>query len=152
MEIQQRTRCSILIGSPIFSCLKLYCQCFALSTTCGPKCRCQSCFNTTQHASEIEEARRTILERNPSAFVDKFRGNPVTPTPGRPPAPPVVYYASPPASAWHHAAYTTPQLHPQVPMSVSNSPGPFSKMPPTNALGCKCRRSFCLKKVCKRGV
>ena len=56
-----------------YSCLKLYCQCFASSTTCGPTCKCQVCHNTTLHGDDIEKARRTILERNSSAFDDKFR-------------------------------------------------------------------------------
>lgn len=54
-------------------CLKLYCQCFASSTTCGPKCKCLACHNTTMHGRDIDEARKVILERNPSAFEDKFR-------------------------------------------------------------------------------
>jgi Tesmin/TSO1-like CXC domain, cysteine-rich domain len=59
-------RCSFAPSS--FRCLKLYCQCFASSTTCGAKCKCESCKNTPQHASEIEDARQMILDRNPAAF------------------------------------------------------------------------------------
>jgi hypothetical protein len=57
----------------IHSCLKLYCQCFSSSTTCGPKCKCVACHNSTLHADSIETARHTILERNPAAFDDKFQ-------------------------------------------------------------------------------
>ena len=63
-------------------CLKLYCQCFSSSTTCGPKCKCQSCHNTTNHSTEINEARTNILERNPCAFDAK-----VTATLTSPPSP-----------------------------------------------------------------
>jgi Tesmin/TSO1-like CXC domain, cysteine-rich domain len=52
----------------ICRCLKLYCQCFASSTTCGAKCKCESCKNTPQHAVEIDDARQLILDRNPAAF------------------------------------------------------------------------------------
>jgi hypothetical protein len=113
-------------------CLKLYCQCFSLSTTCGPKCKCQTCHNTTLHADAIEEARKTILERNPSAFDDKFRGSP-TPSQYRP-----AY--SPPSTApvWSY---------PPAPAVAAAPPPPPPPPPRVNKFGCKCRRSFCLKKV-----
>jgi len=133
------------------SCLKLYCQCFALSTTCGPKCKCQSCFNTTENSSKIEEARRIILERNPSAFTDKFRGNPITPTLHRPPPVPVSthQHATPISSSasWRPSSFPTPQPISQHTLSMADPPNPPSKPSQTNSQGCKCRRSFCLKKV-----
>lgn len=171
-----------LIEPPYYRCLKLYCQCFALSTTCGPKCKCQTCHNTTLHAEAIEEARNTILERNPSAFDDKFRGSAAATTvisPYR--APPlhhsVVYHQHHQASSLPpHAlsptttsapwpmtttattTYATPSSYsvaqssqptpPAAPTVVTSTP-PSRRQPPprVNKFGCKCRRSFCLKKV-----
>jgi len=55
-------------------CLKLYCQCFASSIICNPdKCKCLSCENSPGKEKEIDVARNVILERNPSAFEDKFK-------------------------------------------------------------------------------
>lgn len=114
-----------------YRCLKLYCQCFALSSTCGPKCKCQTCHNTTLHAEAIKEARKNILERNPNAFDDKFRGSP-TSSPFRP-------GLSPAISSWQ-PVYS----HGSPPSQVL----PLNQKPSrVNKFGCKCRRSFCLKKV-----
>lgn len=128
-------------------CLKLYCQCFALSTTCSGRCKCTVCLNSPLHADSIEEARKTILERNPSAFDDKFKG-PVTPSPYRaPPVPMYHHHASPPTTAWHASSYGTMAV-PRPPMAVAplGPPRPLR----VNKFGCKCRRSFCLKKVSVR--
>ncbi|CAB9525540.1 tesmin/TSO1-like CXC [Seminavis robusta] len=208
-------------------CLKLYCQCFASSTTCGPTCKCHVCHNTALHGDAIDAARRTILERNPSAFDDKFRvtaSHPAAMAAGnaamtwlnrhhayhhQPPPPqpmpiqsrhyPVPHHHQPPAS--HHMyphpqtpqptasspprhleqqqqppppppppssasthqqpqesspanwpyASNPPRVSPsQVMASIRPSP-PAAMAPPTrmNKYGCKCRRSFCLKKYCE---
>ena len=116
---------------PNYRCLKLYCQCFALSSTCGPKCKCQTCHNTTLHAEAIKEARKNILERNPNAFDDKFRGSP-TSSPFRP-------GVSPAISSWQ-PVYSNGSAPSQA-LSLNRKPSRVNKF------GCKCRRSFCLKKV-----
>ena len=54
-------------------CLKLYCQCFALSQLCGDKCVCTSCENKSGNEKKIEAAKNVILERNPRAFEAKFK-------------------------------------------------------------------------------
>ena len=225
-------------------CLKLYCQCFASSTTCGPTCKCQVCHNTTLHGEDIDAARRTILDRNPTAFDDKFRTPPSVVLPAMPhsatrawPPHPQQLQPSPPPPPHHYHPQQqhtypmapSPHRHPAMPMGFpqkqqqqqqnnhsspgghptpaaasaaasaammsppldspntttawgasSYAAGPSSNpprvsphqmmmQPPSqyyhvnpklqqqqqppprmNKYGCKCRRSFCLKKVCSR--
>lgn len=53
-------------------CLKLYCQCFASSSTCNPsRCKCVNCRNAPEFGDEIQRVREMILERNPKAFERK---------------------------------------------------------------------------------
>ena len=91
-------------------CLKLYCQCFAASTLCGPQCRCLVCKNTPQYEAERQDAIQSILTRNPNAFDTKFSATASDPT-------------------------------------VSG--GKTGKVKMAHKLGCKCRKSACLKKYCE---
>ena len=54
-------------------CLKLYCQCFAVSALCDPNsCKCASCKNILEREKDIARARSNVLYRNPRAFENKF--------------------------------------------------------------------------------
>ena len=126
---------------PLYSCLKLYCQCFALSSTCGPKCKCQSCNNTPLHAKAIRDSRATILERNPGAFDDKFRGvHSQVPVYAAMPHQETYYTTSHPAEG----AASTVATAPPASFAPTATPPPHQRV---NKFGCKCRRSLCLKKV-----
>ncbi len=53
-------------------CLKLYCECFKARGYCGDDCSCEGCSNKPGCDDEIENARETILTRNPHAFAGKI--------------------------------------------------------------------------------
>jgi len=48
-------------------CLKLYCECFANGSHCKG-CSCSNCFNIPEHEEDIQNAKRTVSEKNPVAF------------------------------------------------------------------------------------
>lgn len=65
----QKTRCTCRKTK----CLKLYCECFATTGFCGPKCRCEDCHNK----ETLNELRQLIISetvgKNPLAFKSKFK-------------------------------------------------------------------------------
>lgn len=65
----QKTRCTCRKTK----CLKLYCECFAATGFCGPKCRCEDCHNK----ESLGELRQLIIQetigKNPLAFKSKFK-------------------------------------------------------------------------------
>jgi len=104
-------------------CLKLYCQCFGVKLFCGGNCRCVECFNTRRHEKQRKEAMRSILLRNPGAFDTKFRKTAQN-APGTGDTAP--------------SAVTT--------TAVAPTEGPGGQ-PLAHKVGCKCRKSACMKKV-----
>ena len=53
-------------------CLKLYCDCFSAGNYCQD-CNCNDCQNTKENEAGREEARQSVLKRNPRAFNPKFK-------------------------------------------------------------------------------
>lgn len=52
-------------------CVKLYCDCFANSKLCSG-CACTDCRNVATNLEEIENARQSVMRRNPRAFKRKL--------------------------------------------------------------------------------
>jgi len=52
-------------------CLKLYCECFSNGEFCKD-CNCTGCRNNKENVSERDNARASVLQRNPAAFAGKF--------------------------------------------------------------------------------
>jgi hypothetical protein len=101
-------------------CLKLYCQCFGVKLYCGRNCRCLTCYNSVKHEKDRKEAMRSILLRNPGAFDTKFKKA------GQAAA----------AAAAAKSAAAAAQAGQEAPERAL-----------THKVGCKCRKSACMKKV-----
>lgn len=65
---QERLKCNCKKSR----CLKLYCDCFASGSFCGPLCNCCNCHNTADNAGLVEQTRREVKARNPHAFEERF--------------------------------------------------------------------------------
>lgn len=120
---------SILCTCKKSKCLKLYCQCFASSVMCNPSCRCNSCMNTPQHEKARKQAIRTTLTRNPGAFKTKF-------------------ILAPEGDPLVNNKYLKERLGifnglPRTPRPSAVGGGGVA-----HKVGCKCRKSACLKKYC----
>lgn len=50
-----------------------YCQCFATQTVCTVSCNCHHCYNNASQESMRLQAINLVLERNPTAFDEKFK-------------------------------------------------------------------------------
>ena len=53
-------------------CLKLYCDCFSAGNYCQD-CNCTDCLNNEANEAGREDARQSVLKRNPRAFNPKFK-------------------------------------------------------------------------------
>jgi Tesmin/TSO1-like CXC domain, cysteine-rich domain len=143
-------------------CLKLYCQCFGAKLYCGINCRCLICYNTKKHEKHRKDAMRNILSRNPAAFDTKFKKDSTVIAAAPKPTTTSATIATKPdpqspnttTSAMITNSDTYPTETPIVDTITNVAASTATTTTPTDAsrvlahrLGCKCRKSACMKKV-----
>ncbi|EUB56013.1 hypothetical protein EGR_09138 [Echinococcus granulosus] len=114
-------------------CLKLYCECFAAGRACGDSCNCRHCYNNL--ADDISKqtrdvAMRTALSRNPLAFKPKIGS---------------LMISTIPTSSIPSLFDTSKS----VSLSTDRCRFLHTEISGKHVLGCRCKRSHCLKGYCE---